>query len=144
VRVGTHEQGVQIESARRRVRLADLRRHEVVRLARIELQRLDELHARDLEVPPRRRDREARRGHGSLLLVEIRDGARPRLHQLRDLVLEGRLRRQILLLHPELLLIRDHRQVVGGDRERGGLPRAGQVLRARVRAQVGLLERRDV
>jgi hypothetical protein len=60
---------------------------------------------------------------------------------LRQLLL---LRGEILLLHAQLLLLRDEGEVLGRDREDDRLPHPPQILTARPGEQLGLTERIDI
>jgi hypothetical protein len=80
-----------------------LRRLELVAAARVELQRLDQVHPGQLPRPLGLHHGGARGGHAGLLLVQVRDGARTGVSEPPDLRLLGLAGGQVLAPHPELL-----------------------------------------
>ena len=124
---GAREQAVEVVLRHGAGHVAHRGRDEVVAAARVELQRLDQGDARELDVAVGGDDARAGRGRGGLLLVEIGDRAGAGLDQRLELRLLRLLRREVLLLHRELSLGRGEREVVRRDGVHRGLPRARQV-----------------
>ena len=81
------EQAVEIVLRHVARHVAHRGRDEVEAAARIELQRLDQRDARELDVTLGRHDARTRRGRRGLLLIEIGDRARASLHLRLDLLL---------------------------------------------------------
>ena len=111
---------------------------------RIELQRLHQVDFGELRGSLAIHHRELRARDTGLLLVEIGYRARTGIDVGLDLLLECRLRRQVLTLHLQLFLLRDQDEVVGRNGESDRLPRALQVEGAGVAIEFGSLERRGI
>ena len=123
---------LEVKLGGRRVQRTERGRLELVSASRIELQCLHEIHFGELRGALAVHYGELGARHARLLLVEIGNRARAGVDVGLDLLLECRLRGQILALHLQLLLLLDQHQILGSNGEGDGLARTLQVARAGV------------